>query len=140
MTVLVVDASVVIKWFAPEVHADAASRLLDGQTVLYAPDLIGPELGNILWKKVRRDEIRAAKAFEILGIFQTLGVEIYSSAVLLPSALDLSVRLDRTVYDCLYLALAIAQNCPLVTADRKFHSAVAASAHVTHIRWVEDEL
>lgn len=140
MTELVVDASVAIKWFAPEVHADAASRLLDGQTVLYAPDLIGPELGNILWKKIRRGEIAAAKAFEILRIFQTLGVEIYPSAVLLPSALDLSVRLDRTVYDCIYLALAIAQNCPLVTADRKFHSAVAASAHATHIRWVEEEL
>jgi len=137
---LVVDASVAIKWFIPEVHAEAASKLLNGQTVLYAPDLIGPELGNILWKKTRRGEIGTAKAFQILGIFETIGVEFYPSAVLLPSALDLAVRLDRTVYDCLYLALALAQNCPLVTADRRFHSAVAASAHAGRIRWVEDEL
>jgi predicted nucleic acid-binding protein len=136
---LVADASVAIKWFVPEVHWAAASRLLDGETVICAPDLIGPEMGNILWKKIRRGEVGAAKAFEMLGIFRTLGVEIYPSAVLLPSALDLAVRLDNTLYDCVYLALALAQNCALVTADRKFHRAVVASAHAAHTRWVEDE-
>ena len=61
-----------------------------------APDLIGPEIGNTLWKKVRRD--------------------------------------------CLYLALAVAQDCFVVTADRKFHAAVNDSPFGNHIRWVEDAL
>lgn len=46
---------------------------------------------------------------------------------LIGSALALAFRLDQTVYDCLYLALAIEESCPLVTADMRF--AKAASKH-----------
>ena len=141
MKKLVVDASVAIKWFLPEVHSPAAIRLLDPQTYLFAPDLIGPEIGNTLWKKVRRDEITREEALEILGTFETLNVEIYPSMVLLPAAFELATALDRTVYDSLYLALAIAQNCALVTADRKFYTTVGEEeALANHVRWVEDEL
>ena len=37
----VVDASVAIKWFVPEIHAEAARRLLREGITLLAPDLIG---------------------------------------------------------------------------------------------------
>jgi predicted nucleic acid-binding protein len=57
MTKIVVDASVAIKWYVPEIHADAAVRILEGDFVLCAPDLIGAELANAIWKKVRRAEI-----------------------------------------------------------------------------------
>ncbi|MEK6373717.1 MAG: type II toxin-antitoxin system VapC family toxin [Acidobacteriota bacterium] len=140
MKELVVDASVAFKWFSKEVHSAAASRLFDGEAVLCAPDLIGPELGNALWKKIRRAEITAADAIEIIGAFGRIGVEIYPTAVLLPSALKLAVNLDCTVYDCLYLALAVAKNCALVTADQRLYSAARATALATNIRWVDDEL
>jgi antitoxin FitA len=51
MTPNVVDASVVIKWFVDEVHAEAARRLPEDQYELFAPDLLWLEYGNILWKK-----------------------------------------------------------------------------------------
>ena len=55
---LVVDASVVIKWHVAEVHSDAALRLLgDDVPALHVPDLVFPEVGNILWKKVRRGDL-----------------------------------------------------------------------------------
>ena len=57
MKKVVVDASVAAKWFLPEIHSPAAERLLDPSIVLCAPDLIVPELGNIVWKKLRRNEI-----------------------------------------------------------------------------------
>jgi len=139
MKELVVDASVAFKWFSKEVHSVAASRLFDGQVVLCAPDLIGPELGNVLWKKVCRAEITAADAFEIIAAFGRIGVEIYPTAVLLPSALKLAVKLDCTLYDCLYLALAVAKNCALVTADERLHTAAVANGLATNVRWVEDE-
>jgi predicted nucleic acid-binding protein len=140
MTELVVDASVAFKWFAKEVHSAAASRLFDGQTILCAPDLIAPELGNILWKKVRRAEMTAADAFAIVEAFGRIGVEIYPTSVLLPSALKLALQLDCTLYDCLYLALAVAKNCALVTADQRLYSAAMAHALAPNIRWVEEEL
>jgi predicted nucleic acid-binding protein len=136
---VVVDASVAVKWFVPEVHSELAARLLEADLIVSAPDLIGPELGNTLWKKVRRKEITPREATEILRTFPTLGVELYPSSTLLSSAFELAVALDRTVYDSVYLALSIALDGVLVTADRKFHAAVLESALSRHIRWIADE-
>lgn len=136
---VVVDASVAVKWFVPEIHSAAAARLLEPEFIISAPDLIGPELGNTVWKKVRRQEITSAEASEILAAFPNVGVEIYPSSVLLISAFALAVALDRTVYDSLYLALAVAQDGALITADQKFHASVIKSPLASHIRWIEDE-
>jgi len=140
MKKLVVDASVAIKWFLPEIHSTAATGLLDAQICLCAPDLIGPELGNTLWKKVRRAEITRDEAVEILGAFETLEIETYPSALMLAAAFEIATALERTVYDSVYLALAVGLNCALVTADRKFYSSISDSALASHIQWVEDEL
>ena len=60
---LVVDASVVIKWHVAEIHADAALRLLeDDAPALHVPDLMFPEVGNILWKKIRRGDLAEEQA------------------------------------------------------------------------------
>lgn len=136
----VVDASVAVKLFVPEIHSAAAARALDPEIVLYAPDLIAPEFGNMLWKKVRRGEIGRDEAADILRAFANLPVEIRPSSLLLPWAFEVAVELDRTVYDSLYLALAVAEECALVTADAKFHAAIAASPLAAHVRWVEDEI
>ena len=40
---LVVDASVAVKWYVPEIHSEAAAKLLSGPYELIAPDLILPE-------------------------------------------------------------------------------------------------
>ena len=136
---VVVDASVAVKWFVPEIHSELAARLLDAELIVSAPDLIGPELGNTLWKKVRRQEITPEEAAEILKAFPSLGVEIYPSSALLGSAFEVAVALDRTVYDSLYLALAVAQDGALVTADQKFHAAVIESTLASHVRWIADE-
>jgi predicted nucleic acid-binding protein len=137
MKKIVVDASVAMKWFVPEIHSAAAARLLDPAIVLCAPDLIGPAFGNILWKKVRRAEITRNEAGEILGAFAALPLEIRSSAALLGAAFEIAVEFDRSVYDSLYLALAVAEECALVTADAKFHAVVAASPLASHVLWVD---
>jgi predicted nucleic acid-binding protein len=60
----VVDASVAVKWFVPEIHSAEALRLLSLYCELLAPDLLPSEFGNILWKKTRRGEIRVPEAVE----------------------------------------------------------------------------
>jgi predicted nucleic acid-binding protein len=140
MRKVVVDTSVAVKWFVPEVHSDTAVRLLELEIVLCAPDLIGPELANTLWKKTRRGEISRGEADEILAAFDNLPLEIVPTKLLLPAAFEIAMTLDRTVYDSVYVALAVAQECSLFTADRKFHSAVLTSPLAAHVRWVGDEL
>jgi predicted nucleic acid-binding protein len=123
----------------PEIHSAAVVRLLEGDFVLLAPDLIGAELANAVWKKVRRAEISRVAGNEILAAFDKLQIELGPTRRLLAAAYEAAIALDRTVYDCLYLALAVAQDCFLFTADRKFHSAVLTSpALAEHIRWIED--
>ncbi|HXI14546.1 MAG TPA: type II toxin-antitoxin system VapC family toxin [Thermoanaerobaculia bacterium] len=138
MTKFVVDASVAMKWFIPEVHSAAAERLLHSRFDVSAPDLIRPEFGNVLWKKRRRGEINQKDALDILAGLESIGLEVHSSTALLVPAFEIATALDQTVYDSVYLALAVAQDCALITADRKFHSAVAASPLARNIRFVED--
>ena len=137
MTMLVVDASVAVKWFLPEIHSQAAERILKSRRKLLAPDLIWAEVGNALWKKVRRDEILPEEANGILRDFLRFPVQTYESKILLPTAWDLAIQSDTSVYDALYLSLAIGQNCPLVTADRKFYETFKKSSELWLV-WVED--
>ena len=53
MTKYVVDANVAVKWVLPEIHAEAASRLLSSDNSLLVPDFFFSEVGNIFWKQVR---------------------------------------------------------------------------------------
>jgi predicted nucleic acid-binding protein len=46
--------------------------------------------------------------------------------VLLPDALNIAVAHDRSVYDCLYVALAIQFKTEMITADERLANALAA--------------
>jgi predicted nucleic acid-binding protein len=50
-SVFVVNASVVIKWFVPEIYSDRARRLLAATHQYLSPDLLFPEVGNAIWKR-----------------------------------------------------------------------------------------
>ena len=140
MRAFVVDASVVVKWFVPQVHSESAARFLDADFRLLVPDLLFPEFGNTLWKKIRRGSLTQNEAAAILSALDKVPLHVHSSAELLPVALELATTLDRTVYDALYLSIALGARCKMVTADRKFHSALMDSAFADSVAWVEDGL
>jgi predicted nucleic acid-binding protein len=134
----VVDASVAIKWFLPEVHSDAALRLIAQQHTLHAPDLIFSEFGNVLWKRVRKNEISRNEANATLEALLALHLQVQPSQSLIPLALEIACGASRAVYDSLYLAAAIALQFPLVTADAKFYRALSKGPFSPHLLWVED--
>jgi predicted nucleic acid-binding protein len=138
VTEYVVDASVVIKWFVPEILEAEAKRWLDPSNILYAPDLLLSEFGNILWKKTRLKEISEAEAFRIAVELKQSPIIFISSLGLFTDALTLAQSTGRTVYDCMYLAAAIKQGCQLVTADRKFYDALQHTTRKTYVIWVAD--
>ena len=137
MTEIVVDASVAVKWLLPEVYAKAARRLLRGRRELVAPDLMWAEVGNAVWKKCRRAELTSEEARDILQDFRRFPVQTYTAKALLNPAWDLAERLQLTIYDSLYLALAISRGATLVTADRSLYRTVKRQPFGSAIVWVE---
>ena len=118
MSLYVVDASVAVKWFVPEEYSDAASILLDSTHQLLAPDLMLPEFGNVVWKKLRMGELAEEEAREIVTTVRTFPIDLFESDRLLESAFELAVGLSRTVYDSMYLA-RVAEHIILVVLFNK---------------------
>ena len=139
MSVFVVDASLVVKWFVPEVHSEAARRWLDASHDYIAPDLVFPESGNAIWKKIRRRELSKDEGQQLVGDISVVGVEAVSMRALLPDAHALAVATGVTVYDAMYLTLAVRLETQVITGDDRFARKLAEHPLLApHIRSVED--
>jgi predicted nucleic acid-binding protein len=134
MKPLVVDASVAAKWFLPEPDAPAALRLLNGRHRLAAPDLIRSEMGNIVWKFHTRGVLDTKEASDMIEHFLSMPLEIHESTYLLAPALQIAIATKRTVYDSLYLALAIELGGTVVTADERWVNAMENGPFTRFIR------
>ena len=134
----VVDASVVAQWYLPAEHSAAAELLLLRDLELLAPDLLLVEVAAIAWGHVRRGALDAATAERILAELRQVPLTLRPVPELTPEALALALRTGRPVAECLYLTLAVQGSCPLVTADRELHDALAASPLAGHVLWIGD--
>ena len=141
MSLFVIDASVVIKWFVPEIHSDRARRLLDASHHYLSPDLLFAEVGNVIWKKVRRGELTAPEGQQLAVDISGIAVDTVASRDLIVDAHALATTTGLTVYDAMYLALAVRLETDLITADDKLSRTVAAhpiaAAHVRLLQAVE---
>jgi predicted nucleic acid-binding protein len=135
----VLDASVAAKWYLPrgENLVDESVRLLNEYTSdltrLAVPDLFWPEMGSIFWKAVRNKRMSGQSADEALQSLSELQLPTFPSYPLLRNAYRIATRFQCTVYDCTYVALAIAAEQPLVTADERLANTLAAHFPV---RWL----
>ncbi|MGH9898341.1 MAG: type II toxin-antitoxin system VapC family toxin [Pyrinomonadaceae bacterium] len=134
----VVDASVVVKWYVPETFSIEAEKLLDPAYRLAAPELILPEFSNIIWKKVRRNEITQKYGSNAVKAFEKSAVSTYPHRPLLQAAYTGAILTGQTVYDWTYLCLAVHLNCELVTADEKFYKALETTKLKKHLMWIGD--
>jgi predicted nucleic acid-binding protein len=138
LSVFVLDASVVLKWFVPEVHSDAARRLLNAPHQYLAPDLLFPEAGNAIWKKVRRGELTPEEAQRLVADLSSVAVETIATRGLVGDAYALASATGRSVYDSTYVALAVRLETQLITADDRLEKALAAhpmiAAHVCTVQ------
>jgi predicted nucleic acid-binding protein len=123
---MIVDANIVVKWFVPEDDSDAALALrLQGE--LFAPDVMLIEYRNALLNKVRRRAISPDQARRAEREIDDVGITIVPSVPLLGEAFRLALDLGEPIYDCIYLAAAIASDRVLVTADERFAAKVQSS-------------
>jgi predicted nucleic acid-binding protein len=135
----VVDASVAVKWTAPEEFAAEAPGLLHGDGKIHAPAQWLAEAANTLWAmfSVRRELSRAEMRQRIADLAEA-PVETTSLPEPIEAAGEIAVPLRVTVYDALYLALAAKRDLPFVTADRKLVAKICGSAHQARTQWIGD--
>ena len=140
MKSLVVDSSVAIKWFIEENHQSEAMAIsqewIEGQIQCVVPDWFFVEVGNILWKKLRQQAVDEYEVSRTLAELDTLPFRVVESRALTRKAVAVAIQHDRTVYDSLYIVLAIEECCSFVTADDRLANAVAA--HIPNVIKLSD--
>ena len=125
----VVDASVAVKWLVAEEDADIADRLAASGRELHAPRLMASEAANVLWRKARVGQIERAETGAAMALLTDMPVRWNDDETVIADAVRLAMALDHPVYDCVYLALAHRIGATVVTADRRFVTAVSPTEH-----------
>ncbi len=137
---IVVDASVAAKWILEEADSDRAELILSSvkekRLAMLAPEILAAEIANALWKAVWRDGMSTEDAEERYSEFVEVCPPLVRDSKLAAEALKLALRFHRSVYDCLYVALAEQTPCEFVTADEKLYNAV--EAQLPSIRLLRD--
>ena len=140
MNVLVLDAGVAAKWLLPAKDEPLSSqasalhlRYTRAEVRIVVPDMFWAEVGNAVWNAARRGRITTSVAERAIAelVLYTFGT--VPSRTLLKRAFALAASLGRSVYDCLYVALAIESNAHMVTADERLANSVPAGLP---IRWL----
>lgn len=118
---LVVDASVVVKWFHEELDTRLAEKFQEsiarGKTRAIVPVLLFYEVANVLTLKAgsQINEIIAANQ-----VLRSLPFQVVPAIDgLLDGAIEIAHQHKISVYDAIYLAVANAHDIILVTADEK---------------------
>ena len=133
MSLIVLDASVAVKWFLPENVETLATEALallgrhgKSEIQITVPDLFWVEFASVLWKAVRRGNFPKASADAALAALTQYDFPTFPTVNLLSKAFEIATTYDRTVYDSLYVALAVQSKAQLVTADERLANSLAA--------------
>jgi predicted nucleic acid-binding protein len=124
---LVLDASVAIKWVLDEAGDAEARAIIDRRERLIAPDLITAELTNVAWRRFLKGDIGLRQALLIPLEVPRIFAELFALPPLAVRALEIAAELRHPAYDCFYLALAESEDAPLVTADRRLIARLAGT-------------
>ena len=130
---MIIDASVAFKLVVEEPGSEEAIAWA-ARSELVAPTLIHSEIGNALWKRVQRREIVGGGAVGERLADMARYIRTVDETPLMPRALQLAIELGHPIYDCVYLALAEAQEDELLTADARFLKSVQGTGHQQRVR------
>jgi predicted nucleic acid-binding protein len=123
---LVLDASVILKWFLEEEYSDVALKIRENfYREIYRiiePDFLLYEFVNVLRYNPVYTEEDVIKAVNSL-IESDMDI-VLPTIELLEVAVNIAKRYDVTVYDAIYIALAKLISGTYVTADKKLYEKV----------------
>jgi len=137
---IVIDASVVLKWYlSDEEHGEKALDILDGHVSdhfsLHAPALLEFEVANGLTIAKRRARVGNNDVLKAMDGFTGLGIELYPLLPLFRKVLDYSDKYNISAYDAAYVALANDLKCNVVTADKRLFN---STQKLKLVKWIGD--
>jgi predicted nucleic acid-binding protein len=127
MTPIILDSSVLGKWFLRETDSPAALTLLRdalaGREVIVL-DLALIEVANAIWKRHHRGLLSSSESSELVAKLHSSPARSQPSAALLASGFEIAVKYDRSIYDALFVALCAELGAAGLTADEPLYRAV----------------
>ena len=123
----VLDCSMAISWVFPD-EADTRTRRIRSKLkscCARVPSIWHYEIANVLMISERRKRITEAEGVKIKSIFSVLPIVIDETTQdrLWGEITNLSRELSLSVYDAVYLELAMREDLPLATLDKKLKEA-----------------
>ena len=135
--ILVVDASVAVKWFLggrqDEAHVGEADAILRsigaGRARMVQPPHFLAEVAAVLAR------VQSATADEDLRYLQAVEWEVAEWPEIYTTAIELSRRLRHHLFDTLYHAVALlTEGATLVTADKAYHDKACGEGSIARLR------
>lgn len=136
MKKLVLDTSVIVKWFSEDENdAEYANKLrrqiLEGLYDIIIPDLLFYELANALRHNSNFTTEDVQSALDSVFDMEFDIRKVDSSVV--AAAIDIAFKCNVTVYDAYFLALSQFERKPFVTADYKFTGRIKGFKNIVHL-------
>jgi predicted nucleic acid-binding protein len=126
--VIVLDASVVVLGLV----GDGTARRHLIHDPMAAPHLIDAEVAQTLRRQVLRRVLTADDGHRLLRRWSRAGVRRFPSVGFVDRIWEL--RNSVSAYDAIYVALAEALDCPLLTADARLAAATGPRCTITVVR------
>ena len=129
MKIVVLDTSALVRFYVPDGPIPDniekyVSSALSAETTLIVPELALAEFAQVLWKKEQAGYLIPSEVDDIMSAgFLDLPLEVFGHIDILPYALPLARRHALSVYDALFMALAVNKNAELLTADQSLKHA-----------------
>jgi predicted nucleic acid-binding protein len=136
-SVVVVDASLALKWVLIETHSGEALLLLTewAQSGLQpvVPSWFACEVANVLYQRVRGGQVTSAEAQTALDAVLALVVVYGDEPADARRAIEIAEEAgEKATYDSQYAALAERLRCELWTADDRYRDAVRGVVSGVH--------
>jgi predicted nucleic acid-binding protein len=120
---LILDSSVIAKWFFPEKDSEKAllikEKFVNNDISIAIPLLLYYEVNNILRTAVKTYRIDVKDAIDVYNAFLKLDFIVYSSRLLMTNTLETALKFDISSYDASYIALSEYLKAHFLTADQK---------------------
>ncbi|HLW76671.1 MAG TPA: type II toxin-antitoxin system VapC family toxin [Bryobacteraceae bacterium] len=137
---IVLDASVAVEWFLPGTDREVARRAGEllkasqrSEVECIVPDFFWAEVGSVFAKAVRQKRWSPSKVSRALRDLGALEIATEPSRPLLAPAMNLALSYGQSVYDTMYVAVALKQQIEVVTLDLRLFNALSARYPV---RWL----
>ena len=127
MKTFVIDTSALIRLYIPDgLIPQDLERIIDSawrtETALLVPELVMAETGQVLLKKEKAGYLNVEEVDEIMTAILELPLEVVGHREIISDALTMARNYQLTVYDAIFLVLALNNHAELITADRQLQN------------------